>query len=55
MKTKIKPTHGRLVFIENKSKRKVVVKTGQFALLNFHKSAVQSEPQYANGVLKITH
>lgn len=53
--TKKPATHGRLIWIENGTDRVQVIKTGQFALLNFHKKVIKDDPQYANGILKITH
>ncbi len=53
--TSTKPQFGRLVWIENGTNRTVVIKRGQFALLNFHKKVIQDDPQYANGIFKITY
>jgi hypothetical protein len=51
----ITKTHGRLIWIENGSNRTVVIKTGQFSLLRFHEKVIKDDPQYANGVFKLTY
>lgn len=55
MNTSTKPKFGRLIWIENGTGREVVIKTGQFALLNFHQKVIKAEPQYTNGKFKITY
>jgi hypothetical protein len=54
-KSVTKKSHGRLIWIENGSNRTVVIKTGQFALLRFHEKVIKGDPQYVNGVFKLTY
>jgi hypothetical protein len=55
MTTKSKPTHGRLIFIENKGSKQQVIETGTFALLNFRKQKLKADPRFRGGRLKVTY
>ena len=46
---------GKLIWVENKTNRIVVIKQGQFALINFHLKVIKDDPQYVNGIFKITY
>lgn len=55
MKTTAKPTHGRLIFIENTSGRTTTVATGPWALLQHKKRQLSGDPQFRGGTLKIAY
>jgi hypothetical protein len=50
-----RPTTGKLVFINNATKRTVVIREGQFSLLNHIKKSLKKDPQYHKGKLKLTY
>ncbi|KAF0200598.1 MAG: hypothetical protein FD170_3347 [Bacteroidetes bacterium] len=58
MKTSIvstRPKTGRLLWIENKTFKNIVVATGPFSTLQFTKSKLREDPAWKNGKFKITY
>lgn len=55
MKTTAKPTHGRLIFIENATGRSITVAIGPWALLQHKKRLLSGDPQFRGGTLKIAY
>lgn len=50
-----RPTSGKLVFIDNATNKTIVLREGQFSLLNYIKKTLKKDPQYHKGKLKLTY
>ncbi|MDP3442504.1 MAG: hypothetical protein Q8T08_06535 [Ignavibacteria bacterium] len=53
--TKIKSETGKLIYYRHDIGQHIVVDTGPFALLQYKRNKIKSDPQYAKGKLIITY
>jgi hypothetical protein len=50
-----KPTSGKLIWIDNATKSELIVRTGQFSLLQCIRKTLKQDPAYKKGYFKLTY